>query len=232
MNIKIIVFFTLLIFIFYYIYYYHIMSAKNIKQKPVYVNVISYKKIKNEEIFKLNITWNQLLKYMKKGECPIQFPTYDFMWKCKPENNLETKVVYKFIKTHFYKKDIPKNKIQNLISFKKHFDQANKSKDKSKDKCICFPNLRNNILMVVPLPVEDSDFSSIQPFLKNADPTTKSHLWKKIYKTFMKIKHGKNLVTLSTDGHGVSYLHIRLADYTKRKDYGYTKKTLSELFPI
>jgi len=57
-------------------------------------------------------------------------------------------------------------------------------------------------------------------------------LWKKIYEIFVKLKNSENLITLSTDGHGVSFLHIRLADYTKRKDYGYTKKTLDKLFPL
>ena len=163
----------------------------------------------NEEIYELSLTWKEVLKQFYKGKCPIKnWPDYEFMWKCKPVKDLNDKFVYKFIKTSYPMK-------QDLKSFSEHF-KKNQNK-----YAICFYNKSKSTKLIVPTPQKGKNFSNLHSFLNQAIKMQQKALWKKIAIEFITLKNKNNTLYLSTHGHGVNYLHLRIKD---SPDYGYPTK--------
>lgn len=192
------------------------------------------------KLYELNHSFIEILDILDRGICPFPLPEYEFMIKCRPNSNYNEKnFTFKIIKSNFPKKDIKKSKgqVQNIKAFRQHFEkELNKIPNPGS---IAFPNLSGNIQLVIPM-LEPSrngkfkDFSTIYAFNKNASEERKKAFWKKVGEMALNelFKKGSSKqITLSTDGHGVSYLHFRIGDYAIKKDYGYTGN-LDNDFPL
>ena len=100
---------------------------------------------------------------------------------------------------------------QDYSPFAKHIKKA-------KNKyVISFWNLSHDTLLIVPIPKRGKNFATLRDFIKNASITQQKALWKKVAQLALKSKG----VWISTHGHGVPYLHIRIS--ATPKYYGQSK---------
>lgn len=75
---------------------------------------------------------------------------------------------------------------------------------------VTFDNLGGDALLVAPCPVGDGrDFSHLAQFVRTAAPEQQDVLWQ-VVGAAMGARVGADPVWLSTAGHGVAWLHVRL----------------------
>jgi hypothetical protein len=84
---------------------------------------------------------------------------------------------------------------------------------------VTFGNLGGDALLVVPCPEESgADFSHLGSFTKTASPSLQQALWNAVGQA-LESRIGARPIWLSTAGHGVAWLHVRLD--TRPKYYRY-----------
>ncbi|WP_036482177.1 hypothetical protein [Myxosarcina sp. GI1] len=87
--------------------------------------------------------------------------------------------------------------------FERYFSSAEK-------EIVTFPNLGNDALLIVPLPIADrSAYPHLAAFIREAPKSQQHLLWQTIGKE-LKQKLNQQPVWVSTSGLGVSWLHVRL----------------------
>jgi len=75
---------------------------------------------------------------------------------------------------------------------------------------VSFRNLGGDALLVAPCPADDGrDFSHLAQFVRAAEPERQDALWQRVGEA-MDARVGSDPVWLSTAGHGVAWLHVRL----------------------
>lgn len=75
---------------------------------------------------------------------------------------------------------------------------------------VTFANLGGDALLVAPCPADDArDFSHLAQFMRAAEPARQDALWQAVGEAMTK-RVGADPVWLSTAGHGVAWLHVRL----------------------
>ena len=141
-------------------------------------------------------TLGTILKYPQKIKHP-------FLWRTR------RKTKTKFEQEFTIDKNLPRT--QNYSAFK---TQIKKSKNKY---VIVFPNLAKDTLLVVPMPKRGKNFASLKDFIDNASKTQQKVFWRKV----KQVANRENVVWVSTHGHGVPYLHVRIS--LKPKYYGNSK---------
>lgn len=78
-----------------------------------------------------------------------------------------------------------------------------------------FRNLGGDAVLVAPCPADDGrDFSHLAQFVRTAAPEQQDALWQAVGDA-MSARVGTDPVWLSTAGHGVSWLHVRLDSQPK-----------------
>lgn len=75
---------------------------------------------------------------------------------------------------------------------------------------VSFENLGGDALLIAPCPADDArDFSHLAQFVRTAEPARQDALWQAVGEA-MRGRVGADPVWLSTAGHGVAWLHVRL----------------------
>ena len=113
------------------------------------------------------------------------------------------------------------------MAFDEHFNTCKKNE---KDKTVCaFANLGGDAELVSPLPqsnVDDKTFSHLATFIRNAPRDQVTEFWKLAASTYLNVLKQKNEVDedaktwFSTNGMGVSWLHLRIDSRPKYYSYG------------
>ncbi len=180
----------------------------------------------NIQVYKIkhgnkSLTYNQVLDYW---ETDIGFADfyisifrkcgyYSYVWESPPLSSTSLDQEYEFVIINApISSDNPDSK-----TYKPYFSL------KENDGIVCFPNLGNDALLIVPSPVRKySNYSNLANFFKEATREQQRSIWKV---TARKIK--ENLsdkpTWVSVAGGGISWLHIRLD--TIPKYYRYLKYT-------
>lgn len=152
--------------------------------------------------------WENVLCEWENGTI-LKYPpdiTDRFIWNTsvlKNNGRVEYKQLFKILKY------LPQ--IQDTTEFKTYIR-------KSKNKYVTsFPNLSNDIMLVIPMPVKGKNYVTLKDFIDNSTKVQQKHFWKKVAEVardFMK-EHKK--VWISVHGLGVHYTHVRIS--TKPKYY-------------
>jgi hypothetical protein len=122
-----------------------------------------------------------------------------------------------------YKQSFKANKAlaitQNYKDFKYHI--AN-----SKNKYVTsFPNLSNDTMLVVPMPVAGKNYATLKDFIDNATKLQQQFFWKKVAKVAKNFMNLNEKVWISVHGLGVDYTHVRIASIPK---YYFNKNLMKE----
>jgi hypothetical protein len=84
---------------------------------------------------------------------------------------------------------------------------------------VTFGNLGGDALLVVPCPeAGGTDFSHLASFTKTASPSLQQALWTEVGHA-LESRIGERTIWLSTAGHGVAWLHVRLDSRPKYYSY-------------
>ena len=70
----------------------------------------------------------------------------------------------------------------------------------------------------MPIPKRGKNFATLKDFIDNASKTQQKIFWRKV----KQVANRENVVWISTHGHGVPYLHVRMS-LLKPKYYGNSK---------
>lgn len=113
---------------------------------------------------------------------------------------------------------------------KNNNNNGERSSSSSVPKVVCaFPNLGKDGTLISPLPqpgINDSTYSHLVSFLRNAPPEQISQFWKLSAKTYIdELKHKHERINeyvgtwFSTNGMGVAWLHLRIDSFPKYYSY-------------
>lgn len=134
-----------------------------------------------------------------------------FFWENKPmtDQNLDNDYECNILNSTFLAKRSPDSQ-----TFRQYFDKTK--------QVVTFPNLGNDAKLIVPCPQkEDSCYTHIGSFVRNADKEQIDEFWKIIgHETLREI--GSKPKWLSTSGLGVFWLHVRIdtiPKYYQTKEY-------------
>ena len=113
------------------------------------------------------------------------------------------------------------------MAFDEHFNTCKKN---GGDKTVCsFANLGGDAKLVSPLPqsnIDDKSFSHLAVFIRNAPRDQVTEFWTLAASTYLNVLKQKNEVNkdaktwFSTNGMGVSWLHLRIDSRPKYYSYG------------
>jgi hypothetical protein len=99
----------------------------------------------------------------------------------------------------------------NLEKLKEDFTQFKEHIIKSKNKyTISFSNLSNDTILIIPIPKNNKNFTTLKDFIDNASKTQQIFFWKKVSNEIKKLLKKYDKIYVSTHGLGVSYFHLRL----------------------
>jgi Family of unknown function (DUF6940) len=160
-----------------------------------------------DQVISNGLTWGEILKKWNNGIIDINWPNYNFQWKCLPFKNLDDKFEYIFIKDD----NLQYNK-HDISPFLKYINNNCNS-------AISFWNLNKDSIMIIPnLPKRNANFSTMKTFINDATNDEIKNLFKETSSQIIKVIDNKNKIYLNTHGHGASYLHVRI-DFKPK--YGY-----------
>jgi len=151
-----------------------------------------------------NLTWRTVLDYWKNGN-PLVIPDYaknmkGFEWRTLYINK-DASSPYKeiFIESHF-------GQSADIKTFKDYMINTY-------DAGFVIWNSKRDTKMVIPNYREGKNFAHLANFIKEADENQQKEFWKivalAIEEELVKMKTDDKLY-VSTHGHGVSYLHVRI----------------------
>jgi hypothetical protein len=141
------------------------------------------------------IYWKDKLKLWKSGK-DLPIINKNIYLECSP-------VDYEQEGWGFYYENQIKANVTNIPDYSNFKDYIDNK------KCVSFKNLDKTCQLVIP-PNKNKNFTNIYLFYKNSTETEKKDLWKKVAIEITKnIKLNKK-IWISTHGHGVAWLHIRL----------------------
>lgn len=159
--------------------------------------------------------WIDILEKWTNGEF-FKYPNSiknKFLWNTSIiKNNGDCKFEQRF------KVDTSLPSQEDYTSFQKFI---NKSKNKS---VLSFNNLSGDTILVIPKPKANKNFATIKDFCDNASDTQQKEFWKKVSSIIKKELKNGNEIYVSTHGHGVYFLHVRISKYPK---YYFSKHLLS-----
>lgn len=78
-----------------------------------------------------------------------------------------------------------------------------------------FYNKANDTLLIIPLPEDNKDFTTIKDFIDNASINKQKQFWNYVNKEIINFLKTNDKVYISTHGLGVPYFHLRLCNYPK-----------------
>ena len=153
---------------------------------------------------KTNKTWGEVLNEWRHGNyLDIKNKNLEkYMIFFKPFNNKNSSFEYELIPED----ELPDD--QDFTPYIDHLTNLPKSKHS-----VSFMNLTNNIMLIVPKPVKNKNFSHINNFTQNASETHKKSLYRNIAINLENVLNDlkpTEYVYLSTHGLGVPYLHYRI----------------------
>lgn len=146
--------------------------------------------------------WIDKLNEWDKG-IPQKYPIY-----IKNRFFYETSVINKKM-DNIYKEKFIENSIldklnENYYSFTSYINS-------SKNKYVSiFYNLSRDSVMIIPIPKENKNFTTIKDFIDNASITHQKMFWKIVVITIKKILKENDKIYVSTHGLGIPYFHLRL----------------------
>lgn len=153
--------------------------------------------------------WNDKLNYWHKLQNFI-YPKNikkSFFYETSPIKTGEEEYKVKFIENKYLDE-----MVQDYSSF---MDKIKKSKN---NYVTSFYNLSGDTLLVIPIPKQNKNFTTIKHFIDNASKTQKKYFWKYVSQKIKSlIKNKKTKYWISTHGTGVPYFHLRIS--TKPKYY-------------
>tara|TARA_X000000950_G_C13908598_1_gene658043 strand:- start:1899 stop:3680 length:1782 start_codon:yes stop_codon:yes gene_type:complete len=181
---------------------------------------------KKENVEKINYSgkkWKIVLDNWINGTC-LPLPQFNnlnneinaFIWRTTPINRNEDQT---FDEEVLFDENLPNE--QDPKSFREYL-----SKMKPSDHVISF-NSHSNLIkntkttLVIPNVRPGKNFATLAHFIKNADEAQQKALWEKVGKVARKMLKRYPQVWISTHGHSVPYLHIRISN---SDDYYYSNK--------
>ena len=162
------------------------------------------------------LTWQDVLRLWSTShnfrqcfiQALVQSPFKDFYWECPPVqwNQLES---LPFECTLVDAGGAMSGKRASPEAFLDQF-----SSKPARHSVISFPNQSNDATLIVPKPLPRLAFAaygSLAAFTHNAPLRQQHQLWTQVGKVMQQELEGRNVpIWLSTAGHGVPWLHIRL----------------------
>jgi hypothetical protein len=150
--------------------------------------------------------WKEVLANWENGII-LQYPKQlkgRFQWNTsvlKNDGNVEYRQVFR-----------TNNKLPSTQN-KKDFEEHIK---KSQNKYVCsFPNLNQDTMLIVPMPIRGKNYATLRDFIDNASELQQQHFWQKVAKVAKEFMHEKGKVWISVHGLGVEYTHVRISSSPK-----------------
>ena len=139
--------------------------------------------------------------------CKLPFDAY--VWECPPVTSASVSRAFEcvFVSSPSLAR-LPPDK----DAFAEHF--------RTGCHAVTFVNLGGDAVLVAPCPADDArDFNHLGEFVRTASPVKQDALWQAVGDA-MQARVSNDPTWLSTAGHGVAWLHVRLD--TRPKYYRYT----------
>jgi len=157
--------------------------------------------------------WRDKIKLWKSGN----YQTYPK--EIKKRFFYETYVCDKKMSNNYKDIYIETNKLEtlneNYSSFKKYIINSDNKYVTS------FNNLSGDTLLIIPIPKQNKDFTTMKDFCDNATITQQKHFWKKVALELETMLDDNETIYVSTHGLGEHYFHLRL---DKKPKYYKTKE--------
>ena len=149
--------------------------------------------------------WSDVLTNWENG-IALKYPKNvkgKFQWNTSVLKN-DGNIAYKQTFRTNYK--LPQ--IQNKKDFQEHLNSQNKY-------VVSFPNLSNDTMLVVPMPVRGKNYATLKDFIDNAPEKQQQEFWKHVAVVAKNFMNEKGKVWISVHGLGVHYTHVRISTSPK-----------------
>ncbi len=148
------------------------------------------------------ITWNNKLKDLEtNGQ---KYPSH-----IKKRFFFQTLYSNSNYKEEFIESDELEKLQQDYSSFDEYIKNADNKYVTS------FYNKSNDTLLIIPIPDNKKDYTTIKDFIDNADSNKQKIYWKYVSKKIKEFLQTNEKVYVSTHGLNVPYFHLRLCSYPK-----------------
>ena len=145
--------------------------------------------------------WHKMLDNWKSGKV-LTYPSHikhPFLWR--------TSVLDKDEKLTYRQEFV----IDKYLPMEQDYSSFQDYLKKSKNKYVTsFINLCGDTILIVPIPKRGKNFAHIKNFIDNASITQQKEVWKQVTIVARKLLKKHKYIWISTHGHGVPYLHIRI----------------------
>jgi len=150
--------------------------------------------------------WFQKIEEWKDGDYQtypnkVVKPFFYETFRC--DKDMQNPYKEKYIQTDelFFKQD--------YTAFKEHIGKQQRKRDGNKHTCVFF-NLNKDALMLIPMPRQNKDFSTIKTFMDSASELQQTHFWCEVAYSIEDMLKTHDYLYVSTHGLGVPYFHLRL----------------------
>jgi hypothetical protein len=158
--------------------------------------------------------WSVVLDEWENGDYP-KIPSHiknPFLWRTSVINN-NLDLPYK--EEHIEDKRLLTMSKQNYLPFLNKPSSLLSKKNENKKYAIASINLPKDTILVIPKPRQNKNFANIYYFMKNASKIQQKELWKLVAKQAKIMLKKYDNIWISSQGLGISYLHIRICNFPK-----------------
>lgn len=151
--------------------------------------------------------WSTVLNEWNKNYV-FKYPKYlkkSFQWNVSP---LVADRDALYVESFMEDDELPTE--QDSSSFDMYLNKVDKTVDS-----IAFYNFKYDTILVVPTKKRGRNYATLKGFVDNAPLKQQQELWKLVRKCSIDLLKTNKKVWISTHGHGVPYLHVRIAKYPK-----------------